>query len=273
MPLDADFAFSQGSLGDYADCARRFELRYIQRLRYPALEVAQALEYERRTRQGARFHKLVQQHALGIPADILAQSLQDDAEVARWWQQYRARGSADLPPRRHAEIPLQTQLGGYRLLAKYDLLALEPGGDAIIVDWKTGARVPPRQSLARRMQTLVYRYVLARAGAHLYGAPIPPERIQMRYVYVAAAGERVSFEYSRQQMQADEALLRSTIEAASAAKAYPLTPQESRCRFCSYRSLCGRGEAGDLAALEFEEEEEQEEALSVDFADVEEVEF
>ena len=59
------FAFTQGSLQDAADCLRRFELRYIKRLRYPAVEAVPALQFEQRTRQGARFHKLVQQHLSG----------------------------------------------------------------------------------------------------------------------------------------------------------------------------------------------------------------
>ena len=72
MNLPDDFAFTQGSLQDAADCLRRFELRYIKRLRYPAVEAVPALQFEQRTRQGARFHKLVQQHLLGVPADTLA---------------------------------------------------------------------------------------------------------------------------------------------------------------------------------------------------------
>ena len=112
-------------------------MRYIKRLQYPALEAAPALTYEARTRQGARFHKLVQQHLLGTPADLLAHSLGDDAELADWWATFRATGLAGLPPGYHAEVTLQTQLGGRRLIAKYDLLALEPGGQALIVDWKT----------------------------------------------------------------------------------------------------------------------------------------
>ena len=83
MGLSADFAYTQGSLQDYSDCARRFQLRYIKRLRYPALEVQQTLDYEKRIRQGSRFHKLVQQHLLGLPAELLAQSLADDEDLAR----------------------------------------------------------------------------------------------------------------------------------------------------------------------------------------------
>ena len=105
MSLSADFAFTQGSLGDFAACARRFELRFIKRMRYPALEVEEPLQFEERTRQGARFHKLVQQHLLGVPADLLTASLADDDELARWWANYLAHGLIDLPAACHPKSP------------------------------------------------------------------------------------------------------------------------------------------------------------------------
>ena len=273
MPLEPDFAFSQGSLQDYADCARRFLLRYIRRLQYPALEAAPALEYEARTRQGDRFHKLVQQHLMGVPADLLSRSLDDDEELARWWRSYRARGLTGLPSQRQAEITLQTELAGRRLIAKYDLLALEPGGEAVIVDWKTWRKLPARDRLENRFQTIVYRYVLSQAGAHLYGGAIPPERISMVYCFVASDCERLSFAYSPAQMAADEAALRKLIKAIDRASDFPLTDDESRCRFCTYRSLCDRGGAGRLDWLDEEPEVEDEEELDLDFEQLAEIAF
>ena len=276
MSLNADFAFTQGSLGDYADCARRFELRFIKRLRYPALEVEDPLQFEKRTRQGARFHKLVQQHLHGVPAEALTASLADDDELARWWATYLARGLTGLPAARYPEMTLQTQLAGRRLVAKYDLLALAPGGAAVIVDWKTGARAPAKAYLSGRMQTVVYRYVLAQAGAHLYaGESIPPERIQMDYVFVAAGGARVSLNYSAAQMREDEALLSRMISAIENADEFPLTDDARRCRFCSYRSLCDRGAPGRLDDFDLDEYEDEgeEEALALDFDQIAEIEF
>ena len=276
MNLSADFAFTQGSLGDYADCARRFELRYIKRLRYPAPEVQQTLEYERRMRQGVRFHKLAQQHCNGLPAELLARSLDDDPDLARWWENYCRAGLDDLPAQRHAEITLQTHLGGQRLVAKYDLLALEPGGDAVIVDWKTGERLPARNALQWRLQTVVYRYVLAQAGAHLYGEPIPPERIRMDYVYVAQGGQSLSFDYSAAQLAEDEARLLEMINAIGSATAFPLTDQRRRCKYCTYRAFCDRGEAGDLHDYAFDDEMDQgeaHEAFDLDFDQIAEIEF
>ncbi len=275
MSLSADFAFTQGSLGDYADCARRFELRFIRRMRYPALEVQEPLQFEERTRRGARFHKLVQQHLLGLPADALTASLADDEELALWWQNYLARGLAGLPARRYSEITLQTQLAGRRLVAKYDLLALAPGGPAAIVDWKTGPRLPTQAHLRRRLQTIVYRYVLAQAGAHLYaGEAIPPEQIRMDYVFVAQGGERLSFQYSAAQLGEDERLLARMITAIDRADAFPLTDEERRCRYCSYRSLCGRGGAGRLEDFDIDEyAAEDEDDFALDFDQIAEIEF
>lgn len=277
MNLPADFSFTQGSLQDYADCARRFELRYIKRLRYPAVEATPALQYERRMRQGARFHKLVQQHLLGLPAKTLAASLGDDPELAAWWQTFRQTGLAGLPSQRHCEIALQTHLAGRRLIAKYDLLALDADGQAVIVDWKTGGRVPSRGMLERRMQTILYRYVLAKAGAHLYGGAIPPQRIRMIYCFVAAGGERLRLDYSPQQFDADEAFLLQTLAQIDGADGFALTDNEARCRFCTYRSLCERGEAGPLdfydALDEADELEEPEADFALDFDQIAEIEF
>ena len=272
MNLPDDFAFTQGSLQDAADCLRRFELRYIKRLRYPAVEAVPALQFEQRTRQGARFHKLVQQHLLGVPADTLAGSLHDDPELATWWGVFRAAGLAGLPTQRHAEIALQAQLAGRRLIAKYDLLALEAGGQAVIVDWKTWRRLPAQRHLQVRLQTILYRYVLAKAGDHLYGGPIPPEKIRMIYCFVAQQGERVSINYSAEQLRQDEAYLLKLIDTIDGAEQFPLTDKEARCRFCTYRSLCERGRAGPLDLLDIEDELEDED-LELDFDQIAEIEF
>ncbi len=274
MNLPDDFTFSQSSLQDYVDCARRFELRYIKQLRYPALEVQHALEYEERMRQGARFHKMAQQYLLDVPDDLLEKSLGDDDELAGWWQTFMDYGLAGLPPQRYTEITLQTYLHDYRLIAKYDLLAIEPGGQAVIVDWKTSTFIPSVSSLRRRLQTAVYRYVLAQAGAYLYGETIPPESIRMIYFFAARDGQRIAFDYSKRQMQADEAELLQLIGDIQTAQLFPLTEQEKRCRYCRFRSHCNRGDrAGNWNEADFDDEPSDDESFEIDFDQIAEIEF
>ena len=69
--IPPQFTFSQSSLQDYADCPRRFQLRYLDKLIYPAAETEPALENERHLLEGQLFHRLAQQFILGIPIDKL----------------------------------------------------------------------------------------------------------------------------------------------------------------------------------------------------------
>jgi hypothetical protein len=78
---------SQSSLQDYTDCERRFQLRYLDRLAYPAEESEPALENERHMREGELFHRLVQQHLLGIPVERLS-GLANTASLLRWWENF-----------------------------------------------------------------------------------------------------------------------------------------------------------------------------------------
>jgi len=271
--LPDDFIFSQTSLQDYLDCPRRFELRYLLERRYPAPVVAEQLEFERRAEQGARFHHLIHQHQVGIPPDLLTRRL-DDAELAAWFALYLRTGLDDLPPARHPEVALTVPLGDYALTAKYDLLAVEVGGRAVIVDWKTGERVPRAEALVERMQTVVYRWALAKGGAYLNGGrPIPPERIEMRYWY-ARGGETIRLPYDAAAHARDEALLLRLSAEIAARADFPLTSEARRCAFCVYRGLCERGDqAGSMAEWDGETEADELRGFALDLEQIAEIAF
>jgi predicted RecB family nuclease len=275
MNLPEDFVFSQSNLQDYVDCPRRFQLRYLLRQRWPAPEVDDLLEFERQMRQGERFHHLVHQQLVGIPVDLLTRRL-EDADLQRWFAAYRKNGLAGLPEQLRPEISLSVPLGEYALLAKFDLLAITPGQRAVIVDWKTGQFIPRAETLAKRLQTIVYRYVLAKGGQHLNGGqPIPPEQIEMIYWYAEHDGATRQFTYDAAQMQADEAYLLQLIEEINTRADFPLTADEARCRYCVYRSLCNRGTAaGSLADWNEVEYDVSDNAnFNIDFDQIAEIEF
>ncbi len=261
MILPDEFNYSQSNLQDFLECERRFLLRYIERVNYPAPQSAPIRAFERHMQQGAAFHHLAHQHLTGVPLADLERAL-PDPEVAAWFDAYLRHGIPDLPERRHSEIALTAPLGSARLIAKYDVIAVQPGERAVIVDWKTAPRKPARAALARRLQTLVYPYLLALAGAHLNdGQPIAPEQISMIYWFAGDPTQPEVFTYDRAMFdQAGERLraFAAAIEARPAEPdAFPKTEDEMRCAFCTYRTLCGRGHlAGDVLATELDTEAE-----------------
>jgi len=86
MPIQLT-TLSQSSLQDYNDCPRRFELRYLEQLAYPAIETEPALENEKHQQEGEYFHRLAQQHLIGIPAEQVAKFANTD-NLQRWWDNY-----------------------------------------------------------------------------------------------------------------------------------------------------------------------------------------
>jgi len=246
MPLPTPFVFSQSSLQDYADCARRFQLRYLLGVRWPSAHDKPAVERERQMRLGLDFHHLVHQHVIGLSTETLSKSVAE-GPLHRWWQAYLAFPPPNLPQTmRRAEMCLTAPLGAHRLLVRYDLIAIEPGERAVIVDWKTEQTRPQRIWLQERWQTRLYRYMLVRAGATLNGGrPLRAAQIEMVYWFAnyPAQGERFAYsdeEHAAVAQALEELIAQIEARASAEEEVWPLTADLRHCRYCTYRTLCGR---------------------------------
>ena len=283
MSLPANFHFSQASLTDYLDCQRRFQLRYLLEQAWPAVESEPLLERERHADLGRRFHKLIQQHVEGLPEETLTHSI-SEPELARWWDAYLHSLDTmlhDLPVSRRAEVAISIPIGNYRLTAHLDLLAVD-ADRAVIVDWKTEHRQPTREQLLQRMQTRIYRYVLTEAQQR------PPGAVTMIYWFAQYPDQPIALPYDAAQQADDhqvitnligeiDALARGSEPAgglpallASGTTEWPKTPDERKCAYCIYRSLCQRGvQAGTLDA----DEEDFDLVARINMAEIDAIEY
>ena len=296
MSLPTAFQFSATSLQDYVDCPRRFQLRYLLQVSWPAPEVEPIDERERRGQLARDFHQLVHQHLLGLPAELLSASVHDP-NLERWWQAYLADAPKFSTGSAMAEVGLSTVLGGRRLVAQYDAIFVRAGispHDAgargvelksqpslLIVDWKTYRRRPSRNWLEKRLQTRVYPLVLVQAGLsliHEFSSVsetriVAPENIEMWYWLAEYPGDPESFMYNADNYQGDFDYLTALIteiteriqpgESGVALTAisnfddiWPLTNDLDQCRYCNYRSLCQRGDVAGSLATYSEDYDE-----------------
>lgn len=256
------------------DCAQRFKLRYLDRLSYPAAETEPTLENEKHQQEGEYFHRLVQQYLIGIPPEQIAKFANSE-NLERWWRNFQS--AKDLMGLKdhsalYPEATLSAPLGKYRLLAKYDLIAVQDG-KAVIYDWKTYRKRPRKEWLEKRMQTRVYQALLVKAGAHLNnGTPFEPEHIEMIYWFPDFPEEPARFPYNFAQFQREWDSLLTLSEEVASASSYPLTEDRQKCLFCTYRSYCERGiRAGDMEQAEAEMEAE--ELFDVNFEQIGEIAF
>ena len=258
--VEVGFRFSQSSLSAFDACRRRFWLRYLRRLEWPAaLTITD--QWEEAIRRGKTFHQWAQQEALGLDLEETVDHCGDEL-LQRWWRNYREQPPAGVPRGTPlAEVQLTAPLGDCWLLARFDRVVIGEDGQAVIFDWKTGLKRPEQRIHAASWQTLVYRYVLAEAGQVLNGGvPIAPERISLVYWHAQYPEELQPIGYSREEHQkARETLTEgiSRIAVLEGEAAFPKTGDQEECRRCLFRTFC-EIEVEPLASIEdgWEMEEE-----------------
>jgi hypothetical protein len=256
MSLQTTFQFSATSLQDYVDCHRRFQLRYLLQVAWPAPEVEPLDERERRGALARDFHQLVHQHLLGLPAELLSASVHDP-NLERWWRAYLADAPKLNAGSVMAEVGLSTVLAGHRLMAQYDAIffraqpssseagmrgrELQSQPSLLIVDWKTYRRRPSRSWLAKRLQTRVYPLVLVQAGSPLFydfsstgeATMVTPENVEMRYWLAEYPQDPESFPYNTHAYQSDLDYLTALIAEIT----QRIEPGESRIPLTSVSDL------------------------------------
>ncbi|GAB4516168.1 MAG: PD-(D/E)XK nuclease family protein [Anaerolineae bacterium] len=274
MRLPEDFAFSQASLQDFSECPRRFLLRYVRRLSWPAIEAEPALENELHMQQGARFHAMAHQLLLGVPEAQLNPMAQEEP-LSRWWQAFITHRPFAIEGARYPEITLAAPIGDYWLVAKYDLLMATEQG-IVILDWKTNRRRPRRSWLERRWQTRVYPYLAVLAAGEITGTPVDPGQVEMIYWFAAEPGRPERFLYDQVRFHEDARAVNAVVQDILTREEddFQLTSEERHCRYCVYRSLCDRGvRAGAVDEQEAEAEPEPTLDFELDFEQIAEIEF
>jgi len=293
--LPPEFDFTQGNLQDYVDCAYRFYLRYIKRVKWPALVVDDAAEFEQRLQAGAHFHRLIQQYLVGIPEARISEMVAalsssfsaTSTDLATWWDRFLNHVPPMLDGQTYVETTLATSLAGQRLVAKYDLILLTTDHRLIIFDWKTSNKAPRVDWLLDRLQTKLYSFILAQlctssalsnflGGQTKSNLSVEPEQITMNYWFVSQPATPVTLPYNQTAYRQDQEHLSRLVNHIRTAKpeSFYRTSDLKQCRYCVYRSHCDRGiEAGNLS--EFEDFDSDLDSLDtkISFEDIPEIKF
>ena len=247
MLLTDNFIFSQNSLQNYIDCKRRFYLKEIQQLQWPALESEPTRMQEDRTAFGAEFHLLCTQYFSGVPETAIRESI-ESPEILQWWNAFVSLGLKPAPhlqPEKAITVPFLD----YRLTVHFDLLISNQDDHYLIYDWKTNLKQPQRTTLGKRMQTIIYPLVLQMFCETNNPGNSRPENIEMIYWYPSFPEHPIKFGYDQITYVRQKSELESLISEImqNEEEEFSLTENISYCKFCQYRSFCNRGEkAGEF---------------------------
>lgn len=272
--MTAPLQLSQSALAAFRRCERRFYLRFVRRLEWPAPLTGSEQAWERSLRRGEDLHLLIEQQALGMDAQALVEAA-DDPQLLNWWNQLIAHPPPQPAGKVYSELELMVSLGPHRLVARFDRLILgqQAGAACIhIIDWKTGM-AQPAQRLTDSWQTTVYRFVAAEASAQLTpdGQLVSPADISFTYWQAEAPQQPVLLSYDDGAHEVGRQRLQSALEQIEASldggeQSFQRTADTDTCRHCPYRSYCERGR-DTPAGIDLDEDFEEGELLRLDVSD------
>lgn len=248
---------TRAALRDFAECPRRFRLRYVDRLPWPVSPpdepTAVALQ------RGQQFHRLLERYFLGLPVE--ERDIGDDV-VRGWWSNFVRQGPVLPQGHRRAEHELTIPAGDFFLNGRFDLLILSQADGAPaaqIFDWKT-SRPRSLEQLRRDWQTRLYLAMLAESGTALTGGtqPLVPANLAMTYWYAGDPDQPRTIRYNaaaHAENWAEILDLLARLAGQIREGSWPLTQDLDHCRACAYQVYCGRQAAGIELPLDEDEDE------------------
>ncbi len=253
--LNKPLLFSASMLQDYRDCARRFDLKYIQNQLWPAIHAEPISEYEEIIKNGQRFHHLVHQYFSGIPAETIQKNI-SSVIISKWFRQFFGFIENQGFEKIHSEIRVSAQLETHRLVAVYDMITQINNSEIRIFDWKTSKRILKSNQLLSQIQSAIYPFILYENAKTIFPEiqESPDLKIRMDYWFPEFPDDPVYFEYNAadhlHNIQEIGALL-DEIEESRSAGVFPKTSERGKCKYCQFRSFCDRGKnAGNFYDIE-----------------------
>jgi len=236
---------SQSNLQDFEDCPRRFQLKVIDNISWPAAYLEPLSRLEQATDLGNKFHHLCQQYFSGIDSGDLIHNI-SNPDLINIWESFVPFANDLRNGNLFTEIILSTPMLGHHLIAKYDLVIKTSADKFVIYDWKTSTKKPSRTQVGQRFQTFLYPYILLKTGNSLFKTDQPsPNDIDMIYWYPLSSDPEEIFPYSEilYSENADQLtkLIMKINNFIETSEVFPLTEDHSLCQKCIYRSLCERG--------------------------------
>jgi len=249
MPDIKHFKFSSGSLQDFLDCERRFELKHLLRLEWPAPQSEPILEVERRIRIGREFHFLIHQYLCGIALPDL-QKLDLDPDIQLWLSNFETFFYEFRWVEFHSEYSVVTPFyNDYYLSAVYDLIGMTDQPKLLIMDWKTTPHPLRKEIITHAIQSILYLYLAYENRKGIFkSAGFGYTDIEMIYWNAVHPKERISISYSMVQHEKTREYLSKLIEsiAGKPIGSFAKTENTKKCAYCQYRSLCERGTTAGL---------------------------
>lgn len=231
-----NFYYSQNSLNTFLRCPLKFKYKYMEGIQWKRDEA----EYYENMSLGLDFHLLAERYFTEIPCHIPSEIAHEE-QLSSWMNRLKRTVPLEAGNRYLPEYEIRMAKGHLRLQAKYDLLLLKPEGTIEIWDWKTEEREITMKEAEKKIQTMVYLYVLAENAEPLLQRKPVDGNIKMIY-WQPHIGKRLEIYYNREKHLYNEKKINEILEKL---EEYDFSNfllskgHGQNCSYCEFKNLCG----------------------------------
>ncbi|MBZ9636272.1 PD-(D/E)XK nuclease family protein [Clostridium sp. FP1] len=191
--------YSQNLLNTFDKCPFKFKIKYLDNVRWKKDSKSDEDYYENMD-MGLDFHLTAQRYFSNIPVVIN----DSNTELLHFTNSLREKfiildENIYLP-----EYEIKMRKDNIRIQAKYDLIIIKPNNKIEIWDWKTENRKLDYKEVSKRMQAIVYMYILGERSLEIFDRDICLENISMKFWQPQFKEDIITINYSESKHKINE---------------------------------------------------------------------
>lgn len=230
------FYYSQNSLNTFSKCPLKFKLKYMEDIAWRN-DSPLDLEFYNSIKTGLDFHLICERYFSNIPIGIECCS----EEVIKWTEALKRKMLINKNYLYFPEYEIKMVKDHIRLQAKYDLVIIKPDGGIEIWDWKTENRKLTQMEMEKRVQTIVYMYVIMERAKDIFGIDVKAEDIKMTFWQPHYEHQELTVCYSRDIHMKNEEYIEKlirNIKDYNFEEDFNKELYSKQCKFCEFNYFC-----------------------------------
>ncbi|MBZ9624844.1 PD-(D/E)XK nuclease family protein [Clostridium sp. FP2] len=191
--------YSQNLLNTFDKCPFRFKIKYLDNIRWKKDSISDEDYYENMN-MGLDFHLTAQRYFSNIPVVIN----DSNTELLHFTNSLREKFTILDENIYLPEYEIKMRKDNIRIQAKYDLIIIKPNNKIEIWDWKTENRKLDYKEVSKRMQAIVYMYILGERSLEIFDRDICLENISMKFWQPQFKEDIITINYSESKHRINE---------------------------------------------------------------------
>ncbi|MBZ9607723.1 PD-(D/E)XK nuclease family protein [Clostridium estertheticum] len=183
--------YSQNLLNTFDKCPLKFKIKYLDNVRWKKDSIDNEDYYENMN-MGLDFHLICERYFSNIPVGID----NSNTDLINWFNSLKEKFAVLDENTYFTEYEIKMRKENIRIQAKYDLIIIKPNNKIEIWDWKTENRKLDYKEVCKRMQTIVYMYILGESSLKIFDKDIPLENISMNFWQPQFKDDIITINYS-----------------------------------------------------------------------------